>query len=83
MRVKLVTDDNEQTVGHKLVLSACSEYFKSIFKKNKHSHPLVCIEGVSSKDVRNVMNYIYNGEVQILQEYLDRFLSVAQRLRLG
>ena len=61
--VTIVTDDNEQTVGHKLVLSACSEYFKSIFKKNKHSHPLVCIEGVSSKDVRKVMDYIYNGEV--------------------
>ena len=28
------------------------------------------------------MDYIYNGEVQIFQENLDRFLSVAQRLKL-
>ena len=80
--VTIVTDDNEQTAGHKLVLSACSEYFKTIFKKNKHSHPLLCLEGVSSKDIRNVMDYIYNGEVQIFQEDLDRFLIVAQRLKL-
>ena len=34
-----VTDDHEQIAAHKLVLSACSEYFKNIFRKNKHSHP--------------------------------------------
>ena len=28
------------------------------------------------------MDYIYNGEVQIFQENLDRFLNVAQRLKL-
>ena len=40
--VTIVSDDNEQIAAHKLVLSTCSEYFKSIFMKNKqHSHPLV------------------------------------------
>ena len=72
----------EQIKVHKLVLSACSEYFKSIFRKNKHSHPFLCLEGLSSIDVRNVMDYIYNGEVKIFQEELDRFLNVAQRLKL-
>ena len=80
--VTIVTDDNEQIAAHKLVLSACSEYFKSIFKKNKHSHPLLCLEGVSSNDVRNMMDYMYNGELQIFQEDLDRFLNLAQRLKL-
>ena len=80
--VTIVTDDNEQVAAHKLVLSACSEYFKNIFKKNKHSNPLLCLEGVGSKDVRNAMDYMYNGEVQIFQEDLDRFLNVAQRLKL-
>ena len=80
--VTIVTDDNEQIAAHKLVLSACSEYFKNIFKKNKHSHPLLCLEGVSSQDVRNMMDYMYNGELQIFQEDLDRFLSIAKRLKL-
>ena len=80
--VTIVTDDNEQIAAHKLVLSACSEFFKNIFKRIKHSNPLLCLEGVSSNDLSNVMDYIYNGEVQIFQEDLDRFLNVAQRLKL-
>ena len=80
--VTIVTDDNEQVAAHKLVLSACSEYFKNIFKRNKHQNPHLCLEGVYSKDIRNVMDYIYNGEVQIFQDDLDRFLSIAQRLKL-
>ena len=80
--VTIVTDDNDQIAAHKLVLSASSEYFKNIFKKNKHSHPLLCLEGVSSKDVRNMMDYIYNGELQIIQEDVDRFLNIAHRLKI-
>ena len=41
--VTLVGDDQSQIAAHKLVLSACSEYFNSIFKKNNHSHPLLCL----------------------------------------
>ena len=80
--VTLVSDDYNQVSAHKLVLSACSEYFKNIFKNNKHSHPLLCLEGVSLQDLNNVLDYIYNGEIQIFQDNLDRFLDVAQRFKL-
>ena len=80
--VTIVSDDNEQIAAHKLVLSTCSEYFKNIFLKNKHSNPIICLEGLSSLDVRNMMDYIYNGEIQIFQDDLDRFLNVAQRFKL-
>ena len=82
--VTLVGDDHHQVSAHKLVLSACSEYFKDIFKLNNkpNSHPLVCLDGIKSDDLKNIMDYIYNGEVQIFQENLDRFLAVAQRLKL-
>ena len=68
--------------AHKLVLSSCSEYFKNILKVNKHSHPLLCLEGISSADLNCILDYIYKGEVQIFQEELDRFLTIAQRLKL-
>ena len=80
--VTLVSDDHNQVSAHKLVLSACSEYFKNIFKTNKHSHPLLCLEGVTSQELNNVLDYIYNGEIQIYQDNLDRFLDVAQRFKL-
>ena len=82
--VTLVSDDHHQVSAHKLVLSACSEYFKNIFKHNSklNAHPLLCLDGISSGDLNDIMDYIYNGEVQIFQENLDRFLNVAQRLKL-
>ena len=83
--VTLVGDDYTQISAHKLILSACSEYFKNIFKNyKKHSlqYPVVCLEGVNSEDIKNILDYIYNGEVQLNQDKLDRFLSIAQRLKL-
>ena len=82
--VTLVSDDNKQVSAHKLVLSASSDYFKNIFKQNSkpNAHPLLCLDGISADDLQNIMDYIYNGEVNIFQENLDRFLSVAQRLKL-
>ena len=80
--ITIVTDDNEQVAAHKLVLSACGEYFKNIFKRNKNLNLLLCIEGVNSAEFGNILDYIYNGEVQISQENLDRFLEVAQRFQL-
>ena len=82
--VTLVSDDHHQISAHKLVLSACSEYFKDIFKHNSkpNVHPLLCLDGTLSEDLKNIMDYIYNGEVQIFQQHLDRFLSIAQRLKL-
>ena len=81
--VTLVSDDNMQVSAHKLVLSACSEYFKNIFRNNnKHQHPLICLDGLSSTEVSKILDYIYNGEVEIFQDDLDRFLAVAQKLKL-
>jgi len=80
--VSLVSDDQKMMSAHKLVLSASSPYFKHILTTNKHSHPLLCLDGVSSAELQCVLDYIYQGEVQIYQEQLDRFLLVAQRLKL-
>ena len=49
--VTLVGDDHHKISAHKLVLSACSEYFKDIFKNNQHSHPLLCLDGITKDDL--------------------------------
>ena len=46
--VTLVSDDEVQMSAHKLILSACSSFFKSILKKNPHSSPLLYLSGVDS-----------------------------------
>ena len=80
--VTLVSDDFKQIPAHKLVLSATSEYFRNILQQTKQSQPLICLDGVNSEDLRNVLDYLYDGEVKIHQEELDRFLSIADKLKL-
>ena len=80
--VTLVCDDNKQVSAHKLVLSACSEFFKSIFKNSKHPNPLICLEGISSQELQDILDYMYNGETNIFQVGLDKFLSIAQRFKI-
>ena len=82
--VTLVSDDHKQVSAHKLVLSACSEYFRDIFKLNNkpNAHPLLCLDGISSGDLKDILDYMYNGEVQIFQEDVNRFFSLAQRLKI-
>ena len=81
--VTLVTDDYQQLAAHKIVLSLSSEYFQSLFKSNSNGqNMLICLEGVTRQDVNNCIDYMYNGEVQISQDDLDRFLNVAQRFKI-
>ena len=80
--VSLVSDDNVQIFAHKVVLSSCSGYFKDIFIKNRQPHPFLCLIGVNSQEVNNVLDYIYKGEVLIGQDKLDKFLEVAKKFQL-
>ena len=80
--VTLVSADLQQVSAHKVVLSACSKYFKNILQQNRHSNPLLCLDGVTSSELQSVLDYIYQGEVQLYQENLDRFLAVAEKFQL-
>ena len=80
--VTLVSDDEQHISAHKLVLSASSDFFKNIIHKAKHSNPMIFLSGFKSKDLLLVIDYIYQGEVQILQTDLDQFLTVAQQLKI-
>ena len=43
---------------------------------------MLCLEGITKEELNNCLAYMYNGEVQIFQEDLDRFLNVAQRFKI-
>jgi len=80
--VTLVSDDETPVQAHKLVLSASSLFFKNIFKFNKNNHPLLYIRGLKEKDLKNVLEFLYNGEVKVAHDDLDKFLQVAKDLKL-
>ena len=78
--VTLVSSDRKHVSAHKLVLSASSEYFKDIFQQTNHVQPILCLEGVNSKELENVLDYIYEGQVKINQEELEGFMEGGTRM---
>jgi len=74
--------EEEQVQAHKVILSACSPFFRAVLRKNPHSHPLLYLKGVKYKDMQAVLNFMYHGEVNVAQEDLNSFLSVAEELRV-
>ena len=52
--------------AHKLVLIACSEYFKVLLTPLKEGqHPLIILEGVNFKELKALLDYMYYGEVSV------------------
>jgi len=74
--------DDEQMYAHKVILSACSSFFRNILRRNPHQHPLLYLKGVKYTDLQSVLNFMYHGEVNVAQEELNSFLAVAEDLQV-
>jgi len=74
--------DDEQIQAHKVILSACSPFFRNILRRNPHQNPLLYLKGVKFTDLQSVLNFMYHGEVNVAQEELNSFLAVAEDLRV-
>jgi len=74
--------DDDQMQAHKVILSACSPFFRNILRRNHHQHPLLYLKGVKYSDLQSVLNFMYHGEVNIAQDELNSFLAVAEDLKV-
>jgi len=73
---------SRQIQAHKLILSACSPFFRSVLRQNPHQHPLLYLKGVEFIDLQAILNFMYHGEVNVAQEELNSFLTVAEDLQV-
>jgi len=81
------SDSGARTLpAHKVILSACSNFFKTTFRQqmnaNKHPNPYIYLRGVTYNDLASILDFIYNGEVNVAQEDLNSFLAVAEELQI-
>ena len=68
---------------HKVVLSACSSYFKSILSgTDQTQHPIVILRDISWSELNIIVQYMYKGEMNISQEELPSILKIAESLKL-
>ena len=60
--------DDDQIQAHKVIISACSPFFRTVLKRNPHQHPLLYLKGVKYNELLSVLNFMYLGEVNVAQE---------------
>ena len=80
--VTLVCGDGQQIEAHKVVLSACSVFFRDLLRKYKHPQPLLFLKGVKFSEIVSILNFMYEGEVTVVQDDLNSFLSIAEELKV-
>nr|CAD7578005.1 unnamed protein product [Timema californicum] len=95
--------------AHKMLLSACSTYFRDLFKvscetfndpdstvhpdsrgrgvdvillfqENPCQHPVIIFRSVKFEDLSALIDFMYQGEVNVLQDQLASFLTTAELL---
>ena len=80
--VTLACEDGQHVAAHRTVLASSSPFFMELLKKHKHPHPLIYMRGIKSKDLVTIMDFLYFGQANVLQDNLDSFLALAEELNL-
>ncbi|EEB13793.1 zinc finger protein and BTB domain-containing protein, putative [Pediculus humanus corporis] len=75
--------DGRSLKAHRVVLSACSSYFRELLKSTPCKHPVIVLQDVSFADLSSLVEFIYHGEVNVHQKNLTSFLKTAEVLRVS
>ena len=70
--VTLVCEDDHEIEAHKIILTACSPFFRKVLRSSHNSRPLIYMRGLKAKDLVAIVDFIYHGKSNIHQEDLDR-----------
>lgn len=76
-----------QTIkAHRLVLSASSGVFRQMFKGNnglfKSGDPVIMMWEIKAEDLKLLINFMYEGQVNVPRDNLSTFLALAERLQV-
>ena len=64
------------------VLSACSPYFEALFEENPTKHPIIILKDFPFQHLTAILEFMYAGEVNVVQDQLPAFLKTAERLKV-
>lgn len=75
--------DGKNLRAHKIVLSACSPYFRDVLKDiGQWQHAVLVLKDVSWNDLQYILEFLYVGQVNVAQENLQSFLKTAELLKI-
>ena len=82
--VTIACDEEQQVQAHKVIISACSPYFKSMLQKHRGPSTPVLImpDSVRFQEVLAILDFMYQGEVTIPSEDYTSFMAAGGGWRL-
>ena len=80
--VTLVCADEKKIDAHKVILATASPFFYNILQTINHPHPLIYMKGLEWKDLSDIIDFIYHGEIYVAQQSIRKFLETAEELKL-
>jgi len=79
--VTLASEDS-QVEAHRVLLSTVSTVLQKILKRNPLKHPIIFLRGTTKKQLDNILDFIYNGSVEVELCELDAFMELAMDLKI-
>ena len=80
--VTLVCEDGQQLEAHKAVLAASSSFFQDLLKRSHDKHPFIYMWGMKFEVLVAILDFVYFGEVSILKDNVENFITIAASLKL-
>ena len=78
------TDKPSLIKAHRLVLAACSEVLKHLILNLEGGtcKGIIYLSGIEEEHLLSLINFMYSGEVEVERSKLERFLQVAEELKV-
>jgi len=80
--VTLACEEDKHITAHKIILSACSPFFRNILQRNHHQRPLIFLDGVKHKELVAIIDFIYLGQAEVTREGIEEFMRVGRKLKI-
>ena len=77
--VSLGMDDGQTIRAHRVILSSSSPFFKKMLSKHAEKNPLIYLVGIPSSVVQSIIDFIYIGKCNVLENNLEDFVRVGKQ----
>ena len=64
--------EDSQIQAHKVILSACSPFFRNVLRNNPHQHPLIYLRGMKYREVMEDIRHIIDMLLFIMSPYRNK-----------
>lgn len=69
--------DEREFQVHRIILAACSPYFRLLFQKKPTTMNIV-LDNVASTDLERVLHYMYHGSVEVSDQHVQGFGEILE-----